>query len=292
MGAQAAAKDLVLKCEEQGALPAVVVADSPRVRQVLLNFLSNAIKFTTHGEVVVGVSYEPDEPDRLRIEVADSGVGIAPEKLEILFQRFSQADSSISRAYGGSGLGLAISKSLAELMGGSVGVESQEGVGSRFWFTISAPQGELAAQTIEVDDASDAESPAKRILIVDDVSVNRELVSAMLAQFGHVLVEAVDGQSAVDAAMDQPFDLILMDLQMPGLDGMAATRAIRASSDLNRTTPILAFSANVFEVQTDSCRDAGMNDHISKPIDPTELLTKVAMWASISDANPRAGDPQ
>ncbi len=289
MGAQAAAKDLVLKCEERGALPAVVVADSSRVRQVLLNLLSNAIKFTTSGEVVVGVSYELG---CLRIEVADSGVGIAPEKLEVLFQRFSQADGSISRAYGGSGLGLAISKSLTEMMGGSVGVESQEGVGSRFWFTLAAPQGELAAKTIEVDKASDAESPAKRILIVDDVAVNRELVSAMLAQFGHVLVEAIDGQSAVDTAMDQPFDLILMDLQMPGLDGMAATRAIRASSDLNRTTPILAFSANVFEVQTDSCRDAGMNDHISKPIDPTELLTKVAMWTSISDANPGAGDPQ
>jgi PAS domain S-box-containing protein len=291
MGAQAAAKDLVLRCEARGVLPAVVVADSSRVRQVLLNLLSNAIKFTARGEVVVGIGYEPGDPGRLRIEVADSGVGIAPEKLEILFQRFSQADGSISRAYGGSGLGLAISRSLAEMMGGSIGVESQEGAGSRFWFTIAAPRGELAAKTIEVDEASDAESPAKRILIVDDVAVNRELVSAMLAQFGHVLVEAGDGQSAVDAAMNQPFDLILMDLQMPGLDGIAATRAIRASSELNRTTPILAFSANVFEVQTDSCRDAGMNDHISKPIDPTELLTKVAMWASMSDANPAAGDP-
>ncbi|HZZ34246.1 MAG TPA: ATP-binding protein, partial [Caulobacteraceae bacterium] len=283
--AQARAKGVEIRCEQHEPIPPVVEADSSRLRQILLNLITNAIKFTDQGSVSVGVSYFGG--GTVRVAVTDTGVGISPDRMDRLFQRFSQADGSINRQFGGTGLGLAICKSLAEQMGGSIGVESAEGKGSTFWFTIAAPPAELAAPAEADGDINYGVRPA-RILVVDDVAVNRELVFALLSVFGHDLAEAPGGAEAVEVAMKAPFDLILMDLQMPGMDGLAATRAIRQTSDLNRHTPIVALTANVMPIHLKDCREAGMNDHIGKPIVPAELLTKVALWTDLADADIQA----
>jgi PAS domain S-box-containing protein len=276
---QASAKGLTLASAIEGELPAFVLADSSRARQVLLNLLGNAIKFTSRGGVSVRVRYEAQGGGMLRVEVADTGVGIPPERLDRLFQRFSQVDGSISRTYGGTGLGLAISKSLAETMGGAIGVSSVVGEGSTFWFTIAAPPADLALARAAPQLAPDEQRGA-RILVVDDVANNRELIAAMLSPFGHILMEAETGMEAVDLARRQAFDLILMDLQMPGMDGQSATRLIRQTSDLNRATPIVAISANAMPTHLAQCAAAGMDDHIAKPIQPMELLVKVAQWTA------------
>jgi PAS domain S-box-containing protein len=275
---QAEEKHLALYIAIDGALPPAVLADGARLRQILLNLLTNAIKFTDTGGVTVTVAHDGADGGRLKISVTDTGVGIAPERLHRLFQRFSQADGSINRQYGGTGLGLAICKSLAVLMGGDIGVESRPGEGAVFWFAIKAPAAQLCSEAPGEADGEIDGRPA-RILVVDDSPVNRELVNALLGVFGHDLSEASGGAEAVEAASETPFDLILMDLQMPGMDGLAATQAIRAGGGLNRDTPIVALSANILPTHLVACRHAGMDDHIGKPIDTRELLTKVGRWA-------------
>jgi PAS domain S-box-containing protein len=274
--AQAHEKRLMLTVRREGALPPAVSADAGRLRQVLLNLLTNAVKFTDAGGVTVTVSHAGEV---LRLEVTDTGLGIAPDRTQRLFQRFSQADGSINRQYGGTGLGLAICKSLTQVMGGQIGVVSEPGRGSTFWFSIAAPPC-AATQTDAAAPESEFEAGPARILVVDDAPVNRELVGVLLSVFGHDLTEAGGGAEAVEAASRATFDLILMDLQMPGMDGLAATREIRARCPLNRATPIVALSANILPMHLDACREAGMDDHIGKPIDTRELLTKVARWTS------------
>jgi PAS domain S-box-containing protein len=279
--AQAQEKRLTLTTRREGDLPAAVSADAGRLRQVLLNLLTNAVKFTDAGAVTVTVSHAGEA---LRVEVTDTGVGIAPDRTERLFQRFSQADGSINRQYGGTGLGLAICKGLTQVMGGQIGVASEPGRGSTFWFSIAAPP----CAPIETDAAaaeSEFEARPARILVVDDSPVNRELVGVLLSVFGHDLTEAGGGAEAVEAAGAAAFDLILMDLQMPGMDGLAAAREIRARCPLNRATPIVALSANILPMHLEACREAGMDDHIGKPIDTRELLTKVARWTTREEAD-------
>jgi PAS domain S-box-containing protein len=275
---RAADKGLTVTLELSPGLPAHLGADAARLRQVLLNLLSNAVKFTSEGGVTVTAGYERRQ---LRVEVTDTGPGIAPKAARRLFQRFSQVDDSNRRAHGGTGLGLAICKGLVEMMGGEIGLQSLPDHGSTFWFTVPAAAASgVATSTPSAtgDDAPDFGAGALSILLVDDVAVNRELICAMLAPFDITVITATGGAKAVEAACAQPFDLILMDLQMPGMDGMAATKAIRANSDVNRATPILAISANVLSSQVEAARLAGMDDHIAKPINPTELLTKIGAW--------------
>ena len=278
---QIASKGLSLEVRREAAVPALARADSGRLKQILLNLLTNAIKFTPAGGVVIAVDYLSAE-ERLQVRVIDTGVGIPLEKQGQLFARFSQVDASVSRQYGGSGLGLAICKGLVEMMGGEISVESEADRGSIFTFSVRAPVAAMSevGEAFELTPPELAPTHPVHILVVDDVAENRELARTLLEAAGHRIDEADSGAEAVKLAIGQPFDLILMDMQMPGMDGLAATRAIRASSDLNRRTPILALSANVMADQVVQCRAAGMNDHIAKPIQLPDLMTKVAYWTS------------
>jgi PAS domain S-box-containing protein len=273
---QAEAKGLRVGTRIDPRTPELIAGDAARLRQVLLNFLSNAVKFTTEGEVTVKASWrETRAGGRLRLSVADTGGGIAPEKLERLFERFSQADVSINRTHGGTGLGLAISKGIIELMGGRIGVRTRAGRGSVFWFEVPASPAEH--QTPARADAAELEGGQLRILMVDDTAVNRELVRMMLEPLGFEIVEAAGGAEGVQAAMVTPFDLILMDVRMPGVDGLEATRVIRATSKANRATPILALTADVQPENTAACRAAGMDDVLAKPIVPQQLLAAIML---------------
>jgi signal transduction histidine kinase/ActR/RegA family two-component response regulator len=274
----AARKGLALVLRLEG-LPAPVMADTARLRQVLLNLLGNAIKFTPQGSVTVHARFRPDLGGRLRVEVSDTGLGIGEQDQFRLFRRFSQIDASNTRQFGGAGLGLAISKGLIEMMDGEMGLESVQGMGSTFWFDIPAPLAAEAAAPKPVVLAEPLKRRPIRILIVDDLAVNRELVSAMLAPCQLHLTLAANGVEAVEAAAREAFDLILMDVQMPGMDGLAATQAIRHAPGPNAAAPILALSANVMEQQVEAYRAAGMNDHIAKPINPADLLGKIDRWA-------------
>jgi PAS domain S-box-containing protein len=285
---QALNKGLALSSEITGVVPDMVEADSARLRQILLNLLTNAVKFTQKGYVNVAVSYLHGE-DRLRVAITDTGVGVPAERRDRLFQRFSQADGSINRSHGGTGLGLAICKGLVDLMDGAIGVETVDGEGSTFWFTVAAPAVQLVlAEAGEAAEMLEMSAPA-HILLVDDLATNRELVKALLEPFGHTFEEAANGVEAVQAALRTPYDLILMDLQMPEMDGFTAARIIRETADVNRATPIIALSANVLAEHISACAEAGMDDHLGKPIRPVDLLTKVAQWtASPSRADPEA----
>lgn len=276
----ASAKGTTLTLQTAAATPAWLVGDAGRLRQVTLNFLSNAAKFTTDGTIRLCASWRDG---RLRVEVRDTGIGIPEEKLATLFQRFAQADASTTRLYGGTGLGLAISRRLIEMMGGEIGAESAPGEGSVFWFEV--PAAEAAAP--EAVPVSEASAPVDmRILVADDAPANRELVSAILGGLGLTVDVVEDGARAVEAARAGAYDLILMDVHMPVMDGLDATRAIRASGGTVARTPIIALTANVQPEQVQMCRDAGMDAHVGKPIQIGELLT--AMTAVTSPADPEA----
>jgi CheY-like chemotaxis protein len=274
---QAQEKSLALHLELDAALPPCVTADSARLCQILLNLLGNAVKFTAAGRVTVRVMHLAKPAPRLRFEVTDTGSGIPAERLDRLFQRFSQVDGSISRRHGGTGLGLAICRKLTDLMDGQIGVTSRDGAGSTFWFEVSAPVSQAPTSSASEPPVLSEGRPA-RLLIVDDLAVNRELVRAMLTPLGHDCVEASSGAEALALAASSAFDLILMDLQMPGMDGLTATRAIRQSGTASAELPILALSANVLPAHVAACKEAGMDDHIAKPIRAAELVTKVHHW--------------
>ena len=289
-GAQASAKGLRLETRIAERTPEYLFADRSRVQQVLSNLLSNAIKFTETGSIVVHARYDWDKPG-LEISVTDTGVGIHEDQVEKLFQRFTQADGSISRQYGGTGLGLSISRQLTTLMGGSISIASAPGAGSTFTFDFLAPQAEgPAPAAVEVSHANESGESLK-ILVVDDLDANRELVRALLEAVGQEVEEASGGAQAVSMAVRQTYDLILMDLQMPGMDGFATTRAIRQMSQENRSTPIVALSANVLPEHVAEAEKAGMNDHIGKPIVPARLIATLSRWAGVRvGAEPASGE--
>lgn len=284
-------KGLSIDIRVQGTPAPAHLGDDTRIRQVLVNLIGNAIKFTIKGAVTVTLEVTAEAGDRqhLRIEVRDTGIGIAADKLPELFTRFTQADSSINRRFGGSGLGLAISKRLVEQMSGQIGANSAEGAGSMFWFVLDLP---CAAQSALAQDtkagASVRRITPRRILVVDDVDLNRELAIALLAPHGHEIDEAADGAEAVRAVERKTYDLVLMDVQMPGIDGLAATRTIRALPQC-AGLPIVAMTAQALPGQIDACRDAGMNDYVAKPITPAALFAAVEKWsARVEPAKPAA----
>ena len=275
---QAAAKGVDVRVKIAPATPEMIVGDVARLRQVLVNLLSNAVKFTDHGSITVQTAYRRTKAGgRLKVSVTDTGAGVAPENLPRLFGRFSQADVSINRTHGGTGLGLAISKGIVETMGGKIGVRSHPGEGSTFWFVI--PAEAAGAEPEHAAPTQTEDCPPLRLLVVDDTPVNRELVRLILTPLGLEVQEASGGAEGVSAALAKPFDVIIMDVRMPGIDGLEATRMIRATSPFNRATPILALTADVEPQNARACLEAGMNDVLAKPIVPKVLLSKILEWA-------------
>ncbi len=271
---EAAKKSLQLDVDLEARVPAAW-ADADAVRQVLMNLVGNAIKFTATGSI------------RLRFEtlasccklvVEDSGIGVRPEHLPKLFQRFSQAESSTARAYGGTGLGLAICKKLVESIGGEIGVESEYGRGSRFWFTLPLAGPRAIAQKV-IPSTPQALTRSLKVLMVEDSPVNQRVAMGMLNRLGHSCDLATDGFKAVEAAAGSRYDLILMDVQMPGMDGLDAARAIRRD-ELRAglaPTPICALTASVMQDERKACLDAGMTDVLAKPITLKTLSSQLAV---------------
>ena len=281
LGGQAAEKGLELSVKVEGDRQPLL-GDGARLRQVLLNLVSNAIKFTARGGVEVLVRQSAvAEGRRLEIEVSDTGIGLRPEQLETIFARFTQADASISRKFGGTGLGLAISRCIVEAMGGTISVRSVEGHGATFSLAVTLPLAEaLEADALEPRELTGPDR-ALKLLVVEDYKVNQELIVALLSPFDLTIVTAGDGVEAVEAVRREAFDLILMDIQMPNMDGLTATRRIRAGFPAGgRQPPIIAMTANVMPDQVKRCLAAGMDDHIGKPIDPTRLLQVLEHWSS------------
>ncbi|WP_333587375.1 ATP-binding protein [Phenylobacterium sp.] len=261
----AAAKGLALEVEAHGPVDDAVLADDLRLRQVLLNLLSNSVKFTETGKIVLRLTARDQGEDLLlRFEVRDTGVGIPKARMHRLFHRFSQVDSSARRAFGGSGLGLAICKGLVEAMGGVIGVRSTEGAGSTFWFEISAPRAPQADAAPALE--AEFDLTQRRILLVDDHPMNRELGATVLGILGCDVTLAKDGREALEAVQESDFDAVLMDIHMPVMDGLEATRAIRALAGPAGAIPIIAMSADVMAETLDQCQRAGMTDAVGKPI--------------------------
>lgn len=270
-----------------GHLPPIVVGDPVRISQALLNYLSNAIKFTDTGCIQLTASILEENENSLlaRFEVTDSGIGISPDEQSRLFLPFEQADSSTTRKYGGTGLGLSITRRLAELMGGSAGLRSTPGAGSTFWITVrlgKAPyqQGDVPAEaTSNLPELRLKHQYAdSRILLVEDDLINQEVALELLHEIAGLDVQvAANGKIAVDLARQGHFDLILMDLLMPELDGIEATRQIRQLPSHARI-PIIAMTANAFDKDKEICLQAGMNDHIPKPVDPDQLFNTLLKW--------------
>jgi PAS domain S-box-containing protein len=278
---QAAAKGLRLDVIADGEI-SQVNGDGPRLRQVLLNLISNALKFTTEGGVRLHLAQAPgaDGMTAMRIAVVDTGIGIPADKLGSVFERFNQAEPSTSRRFGGTGLGLAICKRIVGLMGGTIGVESREGRGSIFWLEVELPLAEAEAM-VDAEDAPAALDRPIRLLLVEDVDVNRELVRVILEPFEIEIDTATNGVEAIDAVRRAAYDLVLMDLQMPVMDGLTAAAHIRALPDAAlQRLPIIAMTADVMPDQVQRCLDAGMNAHLGKPLSPTALLRTIAEWTA------------
>ena len=287
---------LEIAVEMDRSLPGSVLGDENRLRQVLLNLLNNAVKFTPAGRVTLTVAHEGSGPggDAMIFRVADTGIGISPEQQSRLFRRFSQVDGSISRRFGGTGLGLAICRDLITLMGGRIGVESAVGEGSTFWFTLTLPRAEEPSEPAAPDAGEAAggagRSPA-RLLLVEDVPLNQELARAVLETGGYAVDCAGEGAEAVAAVVraseqGRPYDVVLMDVQMPGMDGITATRRIRALPEPIRSVPIVAMTANVLAAQVEALREAGMDGHVGKPFTRPDLFAAIERWIGVRGTPP------
>jgi len=265
----AESKGLAFRLEKSGRIPDRLSSDRVRLRQVLFNLVSNAIKFTARGQITLRADFEP-EHRMLILEVADTGIGIPKSSLQTIFQPFSQADASTTRRFGGTGLGLAIVNSLTQLLGGTLTVDSHEHRGTRFRVALPVesfePTGDFDEDSVShsLSGALETDSLALRVLLVEDNAVNRKVAATMIRRLGHQVESAVDGLEAVERLERETFDLVLMDLQMPRLDGLEATRRIRARH--GGDMPVVALTANAFDEDRQACLDAGMDGHLTKPL--------------------------
>jgi signal transduction histidine kinase/ActR/RegA family two-component response regulator len=280
-------KGIALSCVLDEGSQRCFVGDALRIRQVLLNLVSNAVKFTDHGQVDVAVQ---NEDSGLRFSVRDTGIGMGPQELAQLFQSFTQVDGSATRRFGGTGLGLAISKKLVEGMGGSIGVESRKDVGTTFWFVlplevdptrIAAPLSAVAPVVPQMPVApAEQRTVSGKLLLVEDHPVNQKLATTLLQRMGYVVDVAADGSIGVDMAQRSAYDAIFMDVQMPVMNGLEATRAIRKSAGPNQDCWIIALTANAMESDRQECLHAGMNDFLSKPLRKDDLVAALERVAA------------
>ncbi len=280
MGLKAAEKGLELKVEVDPEVPPVLKGDPLRIGQILTNLTNNGVKFTRQGCITIRIQAEKRKDKyMLTCCVSDTGIGMAPEQVEKLFHAFTQAESSVTRKFGGTGLGLVICKKLTKLMGGTIWVESEEGKGSRFYFTLQLKEGNAdhLHQEAGNNETAIAHLRGARVLLVEDNDLNQELASELLRGNGLYVTTAWNGQEALEILDTQTFDGILMDVQMPVMDGYRATRAIR-KQDKFKTIPILAMTANVMTGDRDKAETAGMNDHIGKPLNVNQMFNTMAQW--------------
>ncbi len=268
--------ELVITAASQ--LPNFMIGDPTRIRQILLNLVGNAIKFTENGQVVVEANAVPIDTrnSRLRISVSDSGIGIDPNSLDNLFDEFTQADNSVSRKYGGSGLGLAICRRLTQLMGGELGAETHEGRGSTFWFEL--PCGLSEVDVVSDDRKPDGYSLTGHVLIAEDDGVNQQIAMRLVERLGCQVTLVRDGAEVLDLCRKTEFDLILMDCQMPGIDGYEATRQIRERENGRQHIPIIALTASAMVGDRERCLEAGMDAYMTKPLDSASLHRTLSRW--------------
>jgi ligand-binding sensor domain-containing protein/signal transduction histidine kinase/HPt (histidine-containing phosphotransfer) domain-containing protein/ActR/RegA family two-component response regulator len=285
----AQAKGLALHVDIGDTIPPVLRGDALRLRQTLINLVGNALKFTAKGSVGVKAA-RMDEVDGscvVRFEVSDTGIGVSREAQRRLFEPFSQADSSTTRRYGGTGLGLAICRRVVELMGGALGVQSEPGAGSTFWFSVRLEVPTLLAQSRPAGGARPTERVAGvlRVLVVEDNSVNRDVARGLLESLGCQVDVAADGAEAVAACTVVEYDVVLMDCQMPHLDGYEATRRIRAHEGARRT-PVIGLTASAMKGDRERCLAAGMDDYLPKPVGPTDLDAVLHRWGGGAQGGP------
>ena len=288
MAFRAKQKDLFIRCVIDPTTPDHLLGDPHRLRQILLNLLSNAIKFTERGGITVKVS--PSRLDEgsvlLLFQIRDTGIGIPPEKCKTIFQEFEQADNSTKRRFGGTGLGLSICRRLVDLMQGRIDVKSVANEGSVFYFTARLGLRDNLVSTLEESlpeesaaGTTAAAVPSLKILLAEDSPMNQRLASGLLERKGHRVVVAADGKQAVEMFQRESFDLVLMDVQMPEMDGFEATVAIRAAEDRGRHVPIIAMTAHAMKGDRELCLEAGMDDYLAKPIRASELYKIIAAYA-------------
>jgi CheY-like chemotaxis protein len=291
---QAHEKRLKLQSTIDPDVPLLLKGDAGRLRQILTNLTGNAIKFTPGGLVALGIQLEHSDEQKalLRFTVIDSGIGVPADKLDSIFESFSQADESTTRNYGGTGLGLTISKQLVELMGGKIGAESVEGLGSKFWFTVM-----LDKQTVDESFALTAQVSARRqlpsdvttrrncrILLAEDDPINQAVVRAFLMKLGYAVDIVENGRDALQLLAEYDYHLVLMDCQMPEMDGMESTAIIRdpGSHVRNHAVPIIALTAYALKGNRERCLAAGMDDYLTKPLDLDSLGTLLDKWLTVS----------
>jgi CheY-like chemotaxis protein len=260
------------------------VGDADRLRQVLVNLIGNAIKFTESGAVEIRVEHfvRAGKP-RVRFSVQDTGIGIEAEQVETIFQEFTQGDSSTTRRFGGTGLGLAISRRLVEMMGGKIGCESSPGAGSTFWFSLPAFTAEDDAGERSLTSggaAGPSNAGGRRVLVVEDNPVNRTVAERLLERDGCEVISTERGEDAIRMLREQDFDLVLMDVNMPGMDGLETTAEIRLSEDPGKHVPIVAMTARAMDGDRELCLRAGMDDYISKPVSAGALRSLLDRWLS------------